>query len=554
MIPGRTGKKHRGPIVAAAVFFGLAVFAAGWLPGRVVWITDNGAKLMMTRQFIETGSVFFPADDPLLFPRCGFHFVRVPGHGFASFHPPFLPVLTAAAVKVAGDFGTALIPMLCAAALAGLFCRFPLKGKGWLFASAAAAPFCFYAVLLWEMIPAALAVTLAAWLFARRRVTAAGAVFAAGLWMREELYLLGAVFVFVLLCSRRWREIRQFALGAALPLLALWAVNYALYGHIAGIHGAAYFTNNRPGGGAGAPVREILFNIHQHLLRFSPAPDRSPFFAPLAVLPALIAGAAPDYRAWKPLKIAAALIFTAAALILTVDLWKQQDLLFVSARTFGLFLSVPPLLGVMLHWRALCRDRRTETATAARAVMLYILTVPFLLNPHDVGLTWGARHFIVVMPLMLMLGVCAFGRSGCAASGFGRLTAGALCAAGIAMQCYALGALVKVSSDLENLQEEILALPPRTVISDLFFLPEMTPEVPFGKRQLEVTGSIQAAAARRRLEDAGERSFILLLSPTYRRIDDAALRELLREYPLKAPPEERVIGNSLKLYIGFCAK
>ena len=90
------------------------------------------------------------------------------------------------------------------------------------------------------------------------------------------------------------------------------------------------------------------------------------------------------------------------------------------------------------------------------------------------------------------------------------------------------------------------------MISDLFFLPEMTPRVPFAKRQLEAAGPAQFITALDHLERSGCRSFILLLSPDYRRMDNRLLAELLRRYPVQAPPKEFTIGNSLKIYLALC--
>ena len=545
--------KYCGILTGVTVFAALVFFAAAFLPPQAVWITDNGGKWMILRQFAEKGTIFFHPEVPENFPLGGFHFQLLPDGRASSFHPPWLSVLASLPYRWAGDFGGVWIPMFCGAALAGLLCRFRVN-KVWLFAAVAATPLFFYSLLLWEMVPAALAVTLAAWLFSRRRFTVAGMIFGLGVWMREELYLLGACLLVVLLCRCKWREIWRFGLGAASPVLALWLANVLLFGHAAGLHGATYFANNRPEAITAAGwFREVVFNAYQHIVRFETLPKYSGIIAAAAILPALAAGLAPEYRAWKPFKAAAAAIFTGAAVIFAAGLWKREDYLFVSAETFGLFLSVPPLLGMMLHIRALCRDRRDAVRTGAAVMVLYTVSVPFLLNPHDIGLTWGARHFLVVLPLMLVLSVHAFSRGGWSRSEGAKAAAILLCAAGISMQIYALRALVKVASDAEYFQNEILALPQKTVVSDLFFLPEMTPRVPFAKQQLEVTGSARFAAALDHLERNGCRSFILLLSPDYRRMDNRLLAELLRRYPVQAPPAEFTIGNSLKIYLALCA-
>ena len=122
------------------------------------------------------------------------------------------------------------------------------------------------------------------------------------------------------------------------------------------------------------------------------------------------------------------------------------------------------------------------------------------------------------------------------------------------MQIYALNALVKVTNETEFLQHEILSLPPDTVISDIFFLPEMTPLVPEVKNQLEVTDEKQLKAALEYLETSKTESFILILSPDYRRISNDDLRQLLYRYPPRMRPTTVKVGNSLVFMITVCVK
>lgn len=546
-------RKHRYIIISALIFLGMLFFASAFLPPEPVWITDNGSKLMIMHNYAANGSLFFEHPSPENFPCGGFHFQPLPDGRITSFHSPYLPVLTAWMGKIAGSTGILLIPMLCGAAIFAVLCRFP-GGKVRIIAALAATPVLFYSLLLWEMVPAALAVTLAAWLFFRKRFIFAGAVFALGLWMREELFLLGFILLIILLCRRQWRIILHFGMGAIVPFSALLLTNYLLYGHIAGVHGATYFINNRTGGFSLAVWgNEVLFNFCQHLIRFETLPRYSLYAALLALVPALIAGWAPEYRKWRKFKLISGTVFAVAALVFAGALWCRKDYLYVSAVTFGLFISVPPLLGFLLNYRALLRDKHPVTAIGAWLCTGYILAVPLLLNPNDIGLTWGARHFIMILPLLLLLGAYGWHKSGLFAGIYGKTVFTACCAAGIVMQIYALKALVKVTGDAEFLQQEILSLPHETVVSDLFFLPEMTPLVPFTKTQLEISDEKQLRAALKYLHEKRIREFILILSPDYRRIDNRCLAVLLSRYRVRMKPITYRIGNSLTFYLVICS-
>ena len=82
----------------------------------------------------------------------------------------------------------------------------------------------------------------------------------------------------------------------------------------------------------------------------------------------------------------------------------------------------------------------------------------------------------------------------------------------------------------------------------------MTPLVPAAKLQLEIASPQQMASAMKYLSDSGTNSFILLLSPDYRRISNQELGKLLTRYPPRMRPVPIVIGNSLLVYLTVCSK
>ena len=105
------------------------------------------------------------------------------------------------------------------------------------------------------------------------------------------------------------------------------------------------------------------------------------------------------------------------------------------------------------------------------------------------------------------------------------LTSGVLA---IVLQCGAFTALVNVSRESAELEKLMNALPEKTVVTDVFFLPEQTPHLFFTKTILQIDGRNTAKLAEYLKADRTD-GFILILSadPRFRRISNAGLANFL---------------------------
>ncbi len=543
--------KHRDVIIPVLFLFISGIIAFLLLPPAPVWISDSGNKYMIMRNLASHGSAEFLHPLPELFHYCGFHFQQIANGRIYSFFPEFFPRLTLPLWLAGGDGAVSVIPQLCGALTLFFTLKLAPRNIFPVTALAVASPLLFYSVQMWEMVPAAAAITAAAWLFRRKSLFSAGIVFGCSVWMREEVYLLGAALTVSMLMQKRHREIFPFALGVAIPVIILWGVNFHLYDNIFGLHGAKYFVNNAPESSfLPQKIRDVLFNFYQQLIRFETLP---PAFAATSAVAAFTAGCVPDFTSWKKWKLLTCTIGGAVAVCSALYLWQSSDPLFSTVQTAGLLIGCPVMFPLLANWRALLKSPQKNISLAAWTLFIFIITLPFFLNPHDIGLTWGSRHCIIIMPLASVLSgyaLCKNFRD----TQIRHIIAALLLISGAIMQIWAVTALAEVSKKTAALDKMLCDAPGDVVVSDLFFLPEMTPHLPQKKLCLEITDSGRTQRLLNFLKQKKIPGFTLLLSPRYRRLPNPALTELFRAYPPAAQPEKYTITPAIEIFMVYCAK
>jgi len=546
-----SGFMHRNGAVIAMVLLFL-ITAALFLPPGAVWITDNGNKYIIARNFLEHGTTAIRHPAPEFFPYGGFHFIRI-GDSMRSFYPEYLPLLTAPFIKIAGPRGVLFWPF--AGTLALLWCfSLSVKRRGPLFIPMlfAATPVVFYSLVLWETTPAMFFALAGTGLLMKKKSLAAGLTMAAGLIFREELYFVAGASAAALLLHKEWRQFFRFAAGAALITLPLWAFQYFEYGHILGLHGAYYHLNNRPSPSEqeAGEVCGILWNYYHHLLRFDVSWSR---FHDLLLIPfaaAAAAGCAGKFRSLLKLKYLIIIFVFISFAILYTMLFRQNQLSYAAAQSVGLLPATPLILGFLLNWRPLLLHtpgRHWRTLTLA--LLIYLIAVPPVLTRHDIGLVWGARHFFYIMPPMIILSFIGWRGMKLGMRSF-LLTA----LAGLTLQIFGLYALAQVSEEGEELTVLVENLPQKTIVTDVFFLPEQTPRLFFSKEILELSNHNSSDLISFLQQHPG-REFILILSPGYRRISNDNLAKLLAAAPLAGEPLifKRQPGSGfMELFIAIC--
>ena len=541
-------------IIPLLIFVTGSMFICGsLLPQNPLLITDNGNKYMVMRNFAEHGTLAMYHAEPSLFPLGGFHFQQLPDGKIHSFHSWVLPVICVPFYLIFGENG-ALVPVwLAGLGIILIMANGDKRSRFALWGVLLTTPFWLYSVMLWEMVPSMLAALGGFILLKRRKYLLSGIIFGLGIWLREELYILGFIIGISLLCQRQWKSALQLAAGALIAVLPLWSINFMLYGHILGLHGATYALNNRTGSfSLTAELSGMLFNYYQHLLRFET-------LSPMASLALSIAGTValviPGFLKNSKIKVAGLIIFILIDAVFIWNIFKSTSPLFSCGVTMSLLFSLPLASGYFINLRQLFSDRNRHWRFITRVVTIYIVTVPLMLTRFDIGLTVGARHFMCIMPLLMLLSFRGFAKMQCRIK-LKQLFLIVLTAAGIFLQIWGFQTLHLSSTHSAGLEKSIAAHPEKVVITDIFFLPEQAPKIFFDKVCLEVISPEQAVAAMDYLEKNRIREFILILGRdnNFRRMDNAVLKQLLDNYPPGSAPVTAYAAPGMPLFIVRCLK
>jgi len=497
---------RRNPVPAAMLLaFALLGCGAAFLPAAPVWITDNGNKYIIMRNFAQTGELSIRHGIPGNFPTGGFHFQRTPT-GFRSFYPEFLPAATALPWKLFGDRGATLLPILAGILLAGAMARYFRS-----FACAAlaffATPCAFYSLLLWEMIPAVLVSFLAVMRLRERKFFTGGLLLGLGLFLREEMYFLGAAAGLVLLFRKEGRPLGKLCAGSVLGALPVWLTQYLLTGHILGLHGATYYLNNRQGFDLVNEFFGVFWNYFQHLFRF----ETLPYFAVFGVL-CIVAGFFKTPRLGK----AKTALFCAGGLIFLAGAYKflaGSAYCYTAALCAGFVTTLPLAWGFWANLRRLYAASSRRSRFLMMLAVVYTFLVPPLLTRHDVGLFWGARHFLFVMPFAIFFALRSFRFL----PGGKALLAG-LAAVSVAWQLCGFIALSRVSEESEQFTDSIRSLGSKVMATDIFFLPEQTPKLFFSGDFCELATEEQLTDLLAELGRRNEKDFLFITSPRWSRL------------------------------------
>lgn len=489
-------------------------------PLDVFWTTDGGNRFIQVQQLARNGElpIEYPgADiDPrfALAPTGGHHFLIREGR-LHSFYPPAFPLIVAPLYRLLGLPGLYVIPVLSTLAALLLFGAVARElGAGrWTGVAAVAlvfaTPLFFYTVSFWEHT-LAIAVTLGGVLLVlRRRPALGGAVVALGAAFREEGYVALAAIAMALLSDRRLRETIVFAAGAGAVLAPLWITNSMHYGHPLGLHGAVYDAI------AGGGLAERLSNFWTYLFAFT----RLPAVQIAVAVPALLLLAIAPLRATPAVQRARTVLLYAAgaaSAAAAVALIAGDEPLREPFTTQSLFGAIPFAVTFFAAARELPRF-----LTALIAAAIVITTAA--LHQGDIGLIWGPRHFLWLVPLLAVAAMAAMDLLPRGA----RVAAGLLVAASLAMHIHGVRLL---SMKLNLSGEAVRALRESdadVIVTDVFWVPEEMAALWFDRKFLSVANDRELAAVMERLKALGIRRMDFVAARGFHAISPAGYAPLL---------------------------
>lgn len=514
--------KHSTLIYFAILASVLGVFVY-ILPPLPVWITDNGNKYIIMRNYAEHRTLKLQHPEPQLAPTGGFH-IQHHENSLRSFYPETYPVLCSFFYKFAGGRAASL------PAVAGtLICAFLvyLWSKRKLLAAVTVfcTPLLFYSFVLWEMTLSCAAVTGALYLILRKRRAFTGALLLGlSLCLREEAYFAAASCVFALLVFKQYRAALLAAAGTAAGMLPVWIWNYIEFGSILGLHGKIYLSGTGSQSFAG-----IIWNYFHHLLRGEPTGRHLEIL--YTIVPAALMLFASCKRKTR-LRGIAIVFAIAGAAVLLFRFVRLDGVSYAAACSTGVFAALP----VGWFFLADLRNSLTRQAKIYRIMALfcavYILTVPAVLTRGDIGLIWSARHFMVLLPCLMILSAKSV--KNIDVPNFRKVLPAAVAVTACVQQLAGINALYNVSTECAELEQTIRKMNTPVVASDVFYLPEMTPRLWFERVMLDISKCENIGVILR--EAPKEMLLVISPLPQFRRIKDTDLRMLLKDYDIPAAP------------------
>lgn len=497
-------------ILAAAAFL---------LPPCPIWITDNGNKYIIMRNFAEHNTVKLHHIVPELAQTGTFHIQHHEG-ALRSFYPEFYPVLCSYFYSKSCE-RTAAIPAMAGTIICAMLVLYWSKSKLLAGCTAVGTALFFYSFVLWEMTLSCAAVSAAILLTLKlRRPLLGGLLLGASLLLREEAYFAAAAFAFALLIFREYRSMLLFCAGAAIGMLPNWVYQYIQFGSILGLHGKIYLAGTGEFSFAGT-----LWNYFHHLLRNEPTSAPGEIY--ITIVPTIFLLASGFIRN-KAVKCGALLLMLTGAVVMLARYLQQSGFSYPAACSTGFFAAVP--VGWLFFAdlkRSLCRQAKIYRI-ASCFILVYILTVPSVLTRGDVGLIWSARHFILLMPLLVILSAKSWNHIKSDSLKFsGYLPLGIIVFA-ICQQLAGIYSLNAISRESSNLENTIRQYKTPIIASDVFYLPEMTPRLWFENVMLDISTSEKADS----IKELRPQEMLLILSakPQFRRITNTDLAELMKNY------------------------
>jgi len=441
-----------------------------------------------------------------------------------SFYPPYFPLLVVPFYDVLGSWGLYVLPLAGLAACLVLFillgrvlgCRAP--GTIALAMGVFGTPIFFYGVVFWEhTLAAALSGAGLFMLFLakdRRNQLllglVAGALVGLSTILREEGYVLAAAIFVAFLISHR-RHAVSFVAGWLPVMTALWLFQWHVFGNPLGIHAMVY--ENHVSKGPLIFLMTKAGDLWHYLFRYC----ENPMLAGIIGIPlvlVVVVGLVPR-RPRPTLTLIVLGVAVSAVMLGTTSLVVEKHPLLATRFTQGLFPGAPILILFALAGRLLASHPRGIVRTATLVGGAGILGTALLLNRRDIGIIWGPRHFLSILPVVLALSWLGYHelqgtmRGQCQRkilAGFATI----LLLCGLVQQVHALRLLALKKNVSARLLDAVRRDPTATIVTDVFWVPEELAPVFFDRKIFRVYSAEDYLILLSRLAAAETPSVLLI--------------------------------------------
>jgi hypothetical protein len=164
--------------------------------------------------------------------------------------------------------------------------------------------------------------------------------------------------------------------------------------------------------------------------------------------------------------------------------------------------------------------------------MVAALLIPPLLTSSDLGIIWGPRHFLALLPAGLMVAALAARRMRLFRLLVVLLTLSTL------LQIHGWRTLALMKENTAMLESTLRREAGPVAVTDVYFLPLQTPRLFFEKEWLFAANDRSADYIRAHLRSRGIDQFTLIVAadPGYRRLSNPALKKLTAGAKLEVAP------------------
>ncbi len=534
-----------GKPVFTLTFAGIAlVYALLFLtlPQESIWISDEGNRILSVQAYSTNASKYLP--DPFegvtgvppgirAYPKP--YFVQENGH-WRSAYQLFFPYVASFVYTIFGRPGiaaTAMVAGLLSIWMAGLLARKlfadDFRATAVMLLCAFCTPILFYSGTFLETTWAVFFAMLCTGLFfsalEKRHETLI--VFGSGLsagisiLFREEGFLFAfGMFAAMVLYYFSWKRIIAFCAGAACFVFPLFIYNFMDSGSIFGMHSLVYSQLEKPElNRFVAKLIDYSFYLVLLCLPFQPLN----LVLPAVLLAGIFVCKLKRFRLPAEIMVYGFVVLCCAAGVVC-NLVMEHGGVFI----YQSLLDHVPLFALCLFAAfPLFSSAKKEFRFLALVSALCIFPAPMMLNQYVLGMFWGGRHFLDIVPFLCILSVWILSLASVEKTL--KIAGYALIAISLAANLSGYGVLRMKKNYSAEIVRELAKPECKVIATDVFWLPEELAWISRDKCIFLMREPDSLEQARKLLADNGIREFTLILGSKSRVLSNESIARAARK-------------------------